>query len=106
MMRTVQGKSPLPQSKVYIMTSFVRTDAIAGHAGWERVQRAAENVSTSPLRSAMAFIANAGKNWVEAHRRAKEEEHHYNHALREARMIADLSRAMNGLAVDNIRRYD
>ena len=90
MIEFLQGKS-LPQApKVYIMTSFVRTDA--SQAGLERVQRAAE----SPLMAAFHFVANAGRSWTEARRRAKEED----------RMIADLSRAMNGLAVDNIRRYD
>ncbi|MPM38386.1 hypothetical protein SDC9_85015 [bioreactor metagenome] len=89
------------------MTSFVRTNAIAHHAGWERVQRAAENLSaTAPLRNAFAWLADVAKHYAEARRSAREEERHYNRALREARMIADLSRAMNGLAVDNVRRYD
>ncbi|WP_313301418.1 hypothetical protein [Diaphorobacter sp.] len=95
------------------MTSFVRIDADATHAGVERVQRAAENLAQtfsgkrpSPLRNAVAFVTEAGKSWAEARRRAHEEERHYNRALREARMIADLSRAMNGLAVENVRRYD
>lgn len=100
MIEFLQGKS-LPQApKVYIMTSFVPTDA--SQAGLERVQRAAE----SPLMAAFHFVANAGRSWTEARRRAKEEDRRYNRTLREARMIADLSRAMNGLAVDNIRRYD
>ncbi|QNP47220.1 hypothetical protein [Diaphorobacter aerolatus] len=90
------------------MTSFVRTDATMHHAGVERVQRAANNLSNSSvsLSATFARFANIGKSWADARRRAKEEESHYNLALREARMIADLSRAMNGVAVDNIRRYD
>ncbi|MBF5005246.1 hypothetical protein [Diaphorobacter caeni] len=111
------------------MTSYVRTDAHATHAGLERVQRAAENLSTfrarnngssvahSPLLDLFLLLGSstyrvvnafnlARTNWLEARRRAKEEERHYNSALREARRIADLSRAMNGLAVENVRRYD
>ncbi len=92
------------------MTSFVRTDAQTAnihHAGIERVQRAAENLGTySHLTAAFAKLRQAAQSFAAARRRAKEEDRHYNRALREARMIADLSRAMNGLAVENIRRYD
>lgn len=105
MIWTLQGKSALQAPKVYIMTSFVRTDAITNHAGVERVRRAADHLGTSST-GLFAFVANFAKSWTEARRRAREEERHYNRALREARLIADLSRAMNGLAVDNIRRYD
>lgn len=111
------------------MTSYVRTDAHAAPADLERVQRATEDLGTfraqrngtpvapSPLLDLFLLLGSAGhrtmtafnrarNNWLEARRRAKEEEHHYNSALRDARRIADLSRAMNGLAVENIRRYD
>ncbi len=89
------------------MTSFVHTDAITHHAGVERVQRAAQNLGAhQPVSGLVAFVRNAVQSWNEARSRAQEEDRHYNRALREARMIADLSRAMNGLAVDNVRRYD
>ena len=112
------------------MTSYVRTDAHATHAGLERVQRATDNLGTyrarntgdlpiahSPLLDLFLLLGSsthrvvtafnqARANWVEGRRRAKEEEHTYNSALRDARRIAALSRAMNGVAVDNARRYD
>ena len=112
------------------MTSYVRTDVHAKQAGLERVQRATDNLGTyrarntgdlpiahSPLLDLVLLLGSsthrvvtafnqARANWVEGRRRAKEEEHTYNSALRDARRIAALSRAMNGVAVDNARRYD
>ncbi|WP_353234742.1 hypothetical protein [Diaphorobacter ruginosibacter] len=79
---------------------------MADQDGSRRVQRAADPLGTSSSTGMFAFVGHAVKAWSEARRRAREEEHHYNRALREARIIADLSRAMNGLAVENIRRYD
>ena len=43
--------------------------------------------------------------WTEAYRRAQEDEKTWNAALHDARILADLSRAMNGIAVEDMRRY-
>lgn len=58
-----------------------------------------------PARSAVASLRVQYAHWAEALRRQEEDERTWNAALRDARIMADLSRAMNGMAVDNIRRY-
>lgn len=60
---------------------------------------------STPVRRAVAALRTAGKAWAEARRRQAEDEKTWNAALHDARIMADLSRAMNGIAVDNIRRY-
>ncbi len=59
----------------------------------------------APVRSAVLGLRAAVKAWSDAHRRAAEDERTWNAALRDARIMADLSRAMNGIAVDDLRRY-
>lgn len=59
----------------------------------------------APVRAAVAALRNAAKVWSEARQREAEDEKTWNAALRDARIMADLSRAMNGIAVDDIRRY-
>ena len=59
----------------------------------------------APARSAVLGLRAAAKAWSDAHRRAAEDERTWNAALRDARIMADLSRAMNGIAVDDLRRY-
>ena len=63
-------------------------------------------VLSNPAYRAVVALHFARKSWAEARRRAKEDERTHNSVLRDARRIADLSRAMNGLAVENVRRYD
>ncbi|KQR42816.1 hypothetical protein [Acidovorax sp. Leaf160] len=58
-----------------------------------------------PARGVVASLRTQYGNWAEALRRQEEDERTWNAALRDARIMADLSRAMNGMAVDNIRRY-
>ncbi|GKS83963.1 MULTISPECIES: hypothetical protein [Comamonadaceae] len=58
-----------------------------------------------PARRASAVLRSGYKAWAEARRREAEDEKTWNAALYDARIMADLSRAMNGIAVDNIRRY-
>lgn len=59
----------------------------------------------TPVRRAVASLRAGGKAWAEARRREAEDQQYWNAALHDARIMADLSRAMNGIAVDNIRRY-
>jgi len=59
----------------------------------------------APVRRAVATLRASSKAWSEARRREAEDEKTWNAALYDARIMADLSRAMNGIAVDNIRRY-
>ncbi|CAM3835020.1 hypothetical protein [Paracidovorax anthurii] len=59
----------------------------------------------SPVRRTAAMLRAGFRAWKEARRREAEDEKTWNAALHDARIMADLSRAMNGIAVDNIRRY-
>ncbi|MDA8455759.1 hypothetical protein M4R22_13380 [Acidovorax sp. GBBC 3334] len=58
-----------------------------------------------PVRRTAAALRAGFQAWKEARRREAEDEKTWNAALYDARIMADLSRAMNGIAVDNIRRY-
>lgn len=59
----------------------------------------------APVRRAVLGLRAAAKAWAEAHQREAEDERTWNAALRDARIMADLSRAMNGIAVEDLRRY-
>ncbi|ADU97897.1 hypothetical protein HF896_00765 [Alicycliphilus denitrificans] len=59
----------------------------------------------APARRAVALLRGAAKSWSDARRRAAEDERTWNAALHDARIMADLSRAMNGIAVEDMRRY-
>lgn len=59
----------------------------------------------APTRRAASALRTGYQHWAEARRREAEDEKTWNAALHDARIMADLSRAMNGIAVDNIRRY-
>ncbi|MBS0508880.1 MAG: hypothetical protein JSR53_16005 [Proteobacteria bacterium] len=58
-----------------------------------------------PARNAVALVRSGAKAWAEARRHAAEDEKTWNAALHDARLMADLSRAMNGIAVEDMRRY-
>ncbi|MBS0390069.1 MAG: hypothetical protein JSS19_18815 [Proteobacteria bacterium] len=59
----------------------------------------------APARRAAASLRGAAGSWADARRRAAEDEETWNSALHDARLMADLSRAMNGIAVEDMRRY-
>jgi len=59
----------------------------------------------APARNAVALVRGAARAWSEARQRAAEDEKTWNAALHDAHMMADLSRAMNGIAVEDMRRY-
>lgn len=59
----------------------------------------------APARRTAALLRGAVQAWSNARRRQAEDEKTWNAALRDARLMADLSRAMNGIAVEDIRRY-
>ena len=59
----------------------------------------------APARRAVMLARGAGKAWAEARARQAEDEKTWNAALHDARLMADLSRAMNGIAVEDMRRY-
>ena len=59
----------------------------------------------TPARRGAALLRRAARLWDQARRRAAEDERTWNAALHDARIMADLSRAMNGIAVQDARRY-
>ncbi len=59
----------------------------------------------APARRVVGLLRQGARGWAEARRRAQEDERTWNAALHDARLMADLSRAMNGIAVDDMRRY-
>ena len=58
-----------------------------------------------PVRKLVSLVLSGTEAWTEAYRRAQEDEKTWNAALHDARILADLSRAMNGIAVEDMRRY-
>ncbi|HRO81841.1 MAG TPA: hypothetical protein PLR92_10445, partial [Alicycliphilus denitrificans] len=58
----------------------------------------------APARRAAALLHGAVRSWSDARQRAAEDERTWNAALHDARIMADLSRAMNGIAVEDMRR--
>ena len=103
------------------MTSFVNTTQSFEHSGVVRVQRAAVFLQAtaadltgsqrlpllstlraglrmlgSVLRRAAVTIRAGHRDWVQSRKQAAEDEHTWNAALKDARIMADLSRAMQG----------
>ncbi len=59
----------------------------------------------APARRGALLLRQGARAWSAARRQAREDERTWNAALQDARLMADLSRAMNGIAVDDARRY-
>ncbi|AVP56582.1 hypothetical protein [Pulveribacter suum] len=59
----------------------------------------------APARRAVVLLRQGAREWSAARRRALDDERTWNAALHDARLMADLSRAMNGIAVEDLRRY-
>lgn len=59
----------------------------------------------TPVRRAVTLLRAGVQAWTGARRRAAEDAQTWNAALHDARIMADLSRAMNGIAVEDMRRY-
>lgn len=76
------------------MTTFVHVDYSPEHLGVRRVQRA------------VAYVRGIFHGWAEASRHEAEAGQTRNATLRDARQMASLSRSMNGIAVEDMRRYD
>ena len=62
-------------------------------------------ILAAPTRNAVAWLRSAAQAWADARQRHADDERTWNAALYDARIMADLSRAMNGIAVEDIRRY-
>ena len=69
-------------------------------------QATTRHPAVEPLERAIATVRNAFRHWADARRSEAQAQQQWNAELREARRLADLSRAMNGIATDDARRYD
>ncbi|WP_313072378.1 hypothetical protein [Melaminivora sp.] len=66
---------------------------------------AGRHVRFGPVQHAAHLLRQGAQAWRSARRRASHDQDAWNAALHDARLMADLSRAMNGIAVDDMRRY-
>ena len=76
------------------------------HLTYLNTQSATRHPAVEPLERALATVRNAFRHWAEARRSEAQAQAQWNMQLREARRLAHLSRAMNGIAIDDTRRYD
>lgn len=81
-----------------------------GHlvAGWMvlwAIAFTAPALLSAPARNAVVALRTARRAWMQARQREADDEKTWNAALHDARIMADLSRAMNGIAVEDMRRY-
>ncbi|PWW46981.1 hypothetical protein [Melaminivora alkalimesophila] len=60
---------------------------------------------SAPASGMARLLRRALRRWTQARRQAGAEQRIHNAVLHEARILADLSRAMNGIAVEDMRRY-
>ena len=102
------------------MTRFVNSELSIQHPGITRVTRGVEALGTSdsvhgvvrvlayigsPVRRAIAKVAAVLEKQAEARRARREDERLWNVALMDARVMADLSRAMSRDAARDVRGY-
>jgi len=59
----------------------------------------------SPLRTVTAAVRSGLRNWAEQRRQAAEDDKLWNLALTDARVMAELSRAMSSEAAADLRKY-
>jgi hypothetical protein len=102
------------------MSHFAHIDYPTRHPGVVRIERAARFFSKShaahfviaalavigsPVRRLGAAVAAGMDKRAEARRQAREDDKLWNLALTDARVMADLSRAMSSAAPADIKRY-
>jgi hypothetical protein len=59
----------------------------------------------TPARRVSVALRSGYKAWMESRRQTAEDQRTWNAALQDARMMADLSRAMSAAATQDIRKY-
>jgi hypothetical protein len=95
------------------MSHFVHIDYPARHPGVARIERAVRLFRQAhPFKFVVHALALLGSpfrrgydRWAEARRQAREDDKLWNLALTDARVMADLSRAMGAEALHDIKRY-
>lgn len=60
----------------------------------------------TPARTAGVVIRRAAKSWAESRRRAADDQHTWQVAMRDPRIMAELNHAMGIAGVDDLRKYD
>jgi hypothetical protein len=86
------------------MTSFAYTHYPLQHPGVVRAERGFGGVATLAHR-AVAAVVGAVQAWRAARRQAAEDAQYWEAALNDARIMADISRAMSASATRDIRAY-
>ena len=95
------------------MSHFVHIDYPARHPGVARIERAVRLFRKAhPFQFVVQALAAIGSpfrrgydSWAEARRQAREDDKLWNLALTDARVMADLSRAMSRDALRDTRAY-
>jgi hypothetical protein len=86
------------------MTSFAYTHHPLQHPGVVRAERGIGGVATLAHRAAAALDRGL-RGWLAARRQAAEDAQYWEAALNDARIMADISRAMSASAARDIRAY-
>jgi 3-mercaptopyruvate sulfurtransferase SseA len=86
------------------MTSFAYTHYPLQHPGVVRAERGLGGVAAL-AHSAVAYLRSGLRAWAAARRQTDEDAQYWNAALNDARIMADISRAMSAAATRDIRDY-
>jgi hypothetical protein len=87
------------------MTSFAHVHYPLQHPGVVRAERAVgafDGLAAAAHRAVLA-VANIFRAWADARRRAAEDAQYWQAALNDARIMADISRAMSAAATRDAR---
>lgn len=87
------------------MASFVHLDYSMQHPGVARAGRALDTLKGFGFDKFAQSVRKSYGAWVERRRQAAEDDKLWNLALTDARVMAELSRAMSAGAASDIRKY-
>lgn len=98
-------------SAVFVVANQVVDTWTDGHllAGWMVMwvlTFAALALMTAPARRAGVALRSGAYAWAESRRRAAEDQHTWNVAIRDPRIMAELNHAMGITTVTDIRKYN
>jgi hypothetical protein len=82
------------------MTTYAHVQYHLQHPGVVRAEHVVGGVQQFARR-----VANMLKAWATARRQAAEDAHYWQAALNDARIMADISRAMSAAAARDVRTY-
>ncbi len=97
------------REKEIIMTSFVHLEYSMQHPGVVRAGRAVDTIKGSGIVALAHSLGQAVRKsyeaWIESRRQASEDDKLWQLALTDARVMAELSRAMSSDAANDLRKY-